>query len=64
MMMSLLHVEAAIVEFYDIRSGHMLLAASQGTAVPWVWQQLALSIAMKRSREPCVDGEQNAGHQC
>ena len=34
--------EAAIVEFYDIRSGHMLLAASQGTAVPWVWQQLVL----------------------
>ena len=54
-MMLLLRAEAAIVEFYDIRSGHMLLAASQGTAVPWVWQQLALSMVTKPSREPCVD---------
>eukprot|EP00439_Symbiodinium_sp_Y106_P060723 s1480_g9.t1 len=39
--------DAAIVEFYDIRSGHMLLAASQGTAVPWVWQPSVLDAKME-----------------
>lgn len=29
----------AIVEFYDIRAAQMLLAASQGTAIPWTPEQ-------------------------
>ncbi|CAE7371005.1 ML4 [Symbiodinium natans] len=43
--------DAAIVEFYDIRSGHMLLAASQGTAVPWVWQPSMLDASKMESPE-------------
>lgn len=33
-----MHIGDAIVEFYDIRAAQMLLAAAQGTAVPWMPQ--------------------------
>jgi len=36
----------AVVEFYDIRAAQMLLAASQGTAIPWTSDQASPASAL------------------